>query len=50
MTLGEKGWQAKKLEDMPEETTLPSDLTIKFELGGGVWKDSERFIRTGQLV
>lgn len=49
MTLGEKGWQEKKLDDMPTETTLPSDLSIKFELGGGVWKDNDRLFEPGSL-
>ncbi|MCL9780314.1 type II secretion system minor pseudopilin GspH [Vibrio sp. S4M6] len=49
MTLGEKGWQVKKLENMSAQTQLPSDLSLHFELGGGVWKDNDRLFKPGSL-
>ncbi|MCY9855569.1 type II secretion system minor pseudopilin GspH [Vibrio mediterranei] len=43
------GWQRVSLNQIPEETTLPEDMTVKLDLSNGVWGNDDRLFEPGTL-
>lgn len=49
LTLTEKGWQKLKSDRLPAEVKMASGLSIKFSLGGSVWKSKDRLFESDKL-